>query len=174
MSETKSGAEVEGRREPEQTDEPAAPEQAAPEPAAIDPPDPARALPRPEAAESGVEEPAPETLYCPQCGGGMGAADRYCHACGWDAENPDAPPPGAVASPRDLGPLSPFNRTTVLLLCLLLGFLGVHRFYVGKVGTGILWVLTLSFFGVGWIYDLVLVATGEFRDEEGRRVWHWQ
>ena len=144
--------------------------------------------PTPEVEEAVATEVEPEqaeqpqSLFCPQCGNRMDARDRYCNACGWDAENPDKTPPGDAArrtppaptSPRDLGPLSPFNRTTVLLLCLLLGFFGVHRFYVGKVGTGILWVVTLSFLGVGWIYDLVLVATGEFRDQEGRRVWHWQ
>jgi TM2 domain-containing membrane protein YozV len=53
-----------------------------------------------------------------------------------------------------------------LLLCFFLGVLGVHRFYVGKIGTGILLLLTGGGFGVWWIVDFVLIATGSFRDKE--------
>ncbi len=55
----------------------------------------------------------------------------------------------------------------VLLLCILLGVLGVHRFFVGKIGTGLLLLFTGGGFGVWWIVDLVLIATGNFRDREG-------
>ena len=60
------------------------------------------------------------------------------------------------------------SRVAVLLLCVFLGPLGVHRFYAGKVGTGILYLLTMGLFLVGWIFDLVRIASGEFLDANGR------
>ena len=114
-------------------------------------------------------------LYCPHCGAKMAVDDRYCGGCGWDAQRPDeTPPPKPPRSPRELGPPSSKNRLTALLLCVLLGFLGVHRFYVGRAGSGVVWLLTLGVLSVGWIYDCVMIATGEFVDEDGRRLLYWE
>ena len=55
----------------------------------------------------------------------------------------------------------------ILLLSIFLGFLGVQRFVVGKVGTGILYLLTYGLFGVGWLVDIITIATGNFRDKSG-------
>ncbi len=55
----------------------------------------------------------------------------------------------------------------VLILCLLLGGLGVHRFYVGKVGTGILMLLTLGGLGIWALIDLIVIATQSFKDSNG-------
>ena len=54
-----------------------------------------------------------------------------------------------------------------LLLCFFLGSLGVHRFYVGKVGTGILMLITLGGLGIWTLVDFVIIATGNFKDKEG-------
>jgi TM2 domain-containing membrane protein YozV len=51
--------------------------------------------------------------------------------------------------------------------------MGAHRFYVGKIGTAFAFLFTLGFLYIGVIYDLVLIATGEFRDAQGRRVVNW-
>lgn len=61
----------------------------------------------------------------------------------------------------------------VLLLFLLLPGLGIHRFYVGKVGTGILYLVTCSGFGIWWIVDLILIVTGNFTDSDGNRITEW-
>lgn len=49
------------------------------------------------------------------------------------------------------------NKWVVLLLCLLFGWLGVHRFYEKKIVSGVLYLLTLGFFGIGVIIDLVSI-----------------
>jgi TM2 domain-containing membrane protein YozV len=56
---------------------------------------------------------------------------------------------------------------TTLLLCVLLGVLGVHRFYVGKVGTGILMLITFGGLGIWQLIDLIIIACGSFKDGQG-------
>jgi len=54
-----------------------------------------------------------------------------------------------------------------LILALLLGFVGGHRFYAGKVGTGFLFLFTAGVFAIGWIVDVFTVAFGNFTDKTG-------
>lgn len=72
-----------------------------------------------------------------------------------------------------VGPVSPRNRTAAALLAFFLGVLGVHRFYVGKVGTGVLMLLTAGGFGVWVIIDFVVILVGGFRDKNGLLVTNW-
>ena len=112
--------------------------------------------------------PPPQPVHCSRCGAEMNREDRFCHACGAvvGAAAPSRPSSVPVNASDD-------SRLAAFLLCLLIGFTGAHRFYVGKVGTGIIWLFTAGFLFVGQIYDLVLIATGEFRDINGRRLLRW-
>lgn len=66
--------------------------------------------------------------------------------------------------------LSPRNFTNTWLFALLLGWLGVDRFYLGKIGTGILKLLTLGGYGIWILIDLIFVLTGSTKDKEGRKL----
>lgn len=62
------------------------------------------------------------------------------------------------------------SKTTALLLCLFLGGLGVHRFYVGKTGSGIAMLLTGGGCGVWSLIDLIMIIAGNFTDAEGNKL----
>jgi TM2 domain-containing membrane protein YozV len=59
------------------------------------------------------------------------------------------------------------SNTVALLLCFFVGFLGVHRFYVGKIGTGILMLVTLGAFGIWALIDMIMIILQKFTDSEG-------
>lgn len=63
--------------------------------------------------------------------------------------------------------MSDKNFVATLLLCFFLGGLGIHRFYVGKIGTGILMFITIGGFGIWTIVDLIMIIVGKFTDKDG-------
>ena len=68
------------------------------------------------------------------------------------------------------GSVSDKSWLATLLLCLFLGGFGVHRFFVGKVGTGILQLVTFGGLGIWWLIDFILIVTKSFTDSNGRKV----
>ncbi|MEW6026844.1 MAG: TM2 domain-containing protein [Planctomycetota bacterium] len=66
------------------------------------------------------------------------------------------------------------KRLVALLLCFFLGGFGAHRFYVGKIGTGILTIVTLfGFMGIWPLIDMILIIVGSFKDKDGRKLEQW-
>ena len=59
------------------------------------------------------------------------------------------------------------EKTTALLIAIFLGGFGVHRFLAGKIGTGIIWLLTGGCFGIGYIVDIIQIVTGKFTKKDG-------
>lgn len=62
------------------------------------------------------------------------------------------------------------SKWVAFFLCFFLGCFGFHRFYVGKVGTGILYLCTVGLFGIGAIVDCILILCGSFKDKYGYRL----
>ncbi len=129
-----------------------------------------------------------DSAFCPRCGLQAGTEPRICPHCGTRYHTNACPTCGYLPL-RDRAPaeevrvvervaeahpaVSPKSRLAALLLVLFLGILGIHRFYVGKVGTGILFFLTAGFFGIGWLIDLILIVCGVFRDRRGLPLREW-
>lgn len=68
------------------------------------------------------------------------------------------------------GEISPKSKAVAMMLCIFTGFFGGHQFYAGRFGTGILYVFTAGLFFIGWFRDIALIASGRFRDAQGRRI----
>ena len=105
-----------------------------------------------------------ETKYCTNCGksilpGEFRNANGQCGECAAKAQ--------AATQPGQAMQYSDKDWLVTLLFSIFLGCLGIHRFYVGKIGTGVLWTLTAGMFGIGWIVDIFTVASGNFYDSSG-------
>jgi hypothetical protein len=104
----------------------------------------------------------------------LAANQQFCRSCGQVISSlaPACPHCGAPTGVRPAGS-SPKSRLAALLLCFCLGVFGAHRFYVGKIGTGILELVTFGGFGIWALIDLIIIAVGAFKDKEGRPVVVW-
>lgn len=104
-----------------------------------------------------------DTKFCPDCGTSTGAAPAQLQY----------QPPVIDVVNNNVNHNSGFgyihkNRWDAFFLWLFLGWLGAHRFYVGKIGTGLSWLPTCGFFGNGWLLDLIIILLGGFRDKAGQ------
>lgn len=100
-------------------------------------------------------------MYCSNCGAYVNDNAVVCVRCGCAINRPGTQ---KACDPNK----SNKDWLVCLLLCVLLGYLGVHRFYVGKIGTGIAQILTCGGCGIWTIIDLVMIITGKFTDEDGK------
>lgn len=70
----------------------------------------------------------------------------------------------------ELANVSSKSRLIDLLLCIFLGGIGAHRFYEGKIGTGILYLFTAGLFGIGTLVDLIMIIVGSAKDKTGAMI----
>jgi len=109
-----------------------------------------------------------ETKYCTNCGRAIQptefrSANGTCAECEAKATaNARAAQGGQQYSEKDW--------LVTLLFSIFLGYLGIHRFYAGKIGTGILWLLTGGCLGIGALVDIIMIATENFSDDNGRLI----
>ena len=95
-------------------------------------------------------------ISCPECRAQISDTAKYCPSCG-------ARPPGG----------SDKLIVVAAILCFFFGVFGIHRFYVGKVGTGLLQIITLGGFGIWYLVDLIMILIGKFRDKQGNLLTQW-
>lgn len=97
------------------------------------------------------------TKICPKCDAAMPEDSFYCLNCG--GAFPDRNIEFETIKRRITIQAGTWrSKWIALILCVFFGWLGVHRFYEGKVITGLLYLCTLGFFGIGWIVDIVRLA----------------
>ena len=120
-----------------------------------------------------VQETAQNTKFCQHCGGKIPQAAVVCTLCGCQVETiKQAEQPSIVINNSNnnvntntninqnlataLG-VRMRNKWVAFFLCLFLGYFGVHKFYEGRVGMGILYLFTAGLFGFGWFIDCIVL-----------------
>lgn len=99
--------------------------------------------------------------FCRNCGAEVNENAAICTRCGaWINERPN----------EQNNQKEKTEWLIVLLLCFFLGGFGVHRFYVGKTGTGVAMLLTCGGCGIWALIDFILILVGSFTDAEGNRI----
>ncbi len=97
-------------------------------------------------------------MYCSNCGAEINDNAVVCVKCGCAVNRPA--PQSINGSSKDW--------LVTMLLCFFLGYLGIHRFYVGKTGTGIAQLLTCGGCGIWALIDFITIIMGNFTDAEGK------
>jgi TM2 domain-containing membrane protein YozV len=103
----------------------------------------------------------------------------FCRGCGKEIHNsaPTCPNCGAVqvVAQQAVQPVGVSDKRILpaFLLCFLFGVFGAHRFYVGKVGTGIAQLFTLGGLGIWALVDLILILLASFEDKAGNKITIW-
>jgi TM2 domain-containing membrane protein YozV len=128
---------------------------------------------------------------CPRCNSPVSYGTQYCNNCGqplnW--QQPQPPPQQPIQTPhyqQQYQPpqqqtsysqqdtmVSPKSRLAATLLAYFLGIFGAHRFYIGKVGSGLAMLFTLGGLGIWAIIDFIFAVAGSLRDSNDLPIKKW-
>lgn len=103
-------------------------------------------------------------INCPECGKEISSNAESCPYCGspvWKGQAKKQTVSSYVTITSNK------SKKTALMLCIFLGWCGIHQFYVGRIKTGFIYMFTLGFFGIGWFVDIISILLGTFRDNTG-------
>ena len=119
--------------------------------------------------EDKPKETTPQnTKFCKHCGEKIDVDCVVCPKCGKQVELLKSEQPQVVINNQNTNQNTNINsagyrrrrevnKWVAFWLCLLLGYIGAHKFYEGKIGMGILYLCTLGLFGIGWIVDIITI-----------------
>lgn len=107
-----------------------------------------------------------QAVACVGCGVPPMKGKRFCQSCGEETNlNSEICTKCGVKLTMEGK-----DFLTTLLLAIFLGALGIHRFYTGKTGTGIVQLLTFGGCGIWVLVDIIMIATGSFKDANGNEL----
>lgn len=107
-----------------------------------------------------------DEVFCSSCGEIIKKEAEICPKCGVRQKT-------STSVQYDPAEVSEKSRLVTFLLCTFLGGIGVHRFYVGKVASGVFMILTLGGIGVWLLVDWIMILSGNFRDKDMKVIKNW-
>ena len=116
-------------------------------------------------------------MYCKYCGHEIENNASFCPFCGkkLSNENNMSNDLKNIVYPKDNGNVSSKSRLVTLLLCFFLGGIGIHAFYVGKIGAGVL-MLLFCWTGIPALIALInfiMILCGTYTESEGKNIVMW-
>ncbi len=108
-------------------------------------------------------------VFCRYCGQQISDIDLVCPHC-------DSKQNFTIVSSYNSSHISSSNSrknsegVIAFIVCFFFGVFGIHRFIYGKIGTGLLMLITLGGFGIWWLIDLIRIGIGHFTDSQGNHL----
>ena len=111
-----------------------------------------------ERPQAGAPIPNGVTKFCERCGNVIAREAVVCPLCGCQvAAFQQIQPAVIINNNSNMMQGRQKDKWVTFLLCFFLGTFGAHRFYEGKIGTGILFMFTFGLFGIGWLVDIIRI-----------------
>lgn len=112
-------------------------------------------------------------MNCKNCGTTIPDEGIFCPNCGISTQLDQQSQNTVLNSKNEYNQINTYQssqkkKSTTLLLCVFLGYLGFHKFYVGKILSGVIYFFTIGIFGIGWFIDIIKILTNKFTDSQGR------
>jgi len=105
-------------------------------------------------------------MFCQKCGKEIAGEGKICSFCGTvNYADANAPQSGKKISEK---------WVACTLLVVFLGIMGGHRFFTGKIATGVIMLLTFGGFFIWNIIDIAVVISGNFRDKKGNLIQQYE